>query len=156
MFRNYAAEVIPSNSALEQHSPTSARSDQSVSTPSIFACAPDLDDDHIEIQALNIFFKDFCIRSRDLSTSRGFLDGLESNILNRDSSAQAAVDVEECAKIIAMAALGRRLERPDLIQRTGERYGELLLSFRRTLARKDSIASTEILATAVLLGIYEV
>lgn len=110
----------------------------------------------IETQALKIFLRDFCLHTSDNSISRGFLDGLESLIARPSSNKRAANDVRESASIVAIAAIGRRLDRLSLVQSTVQRYGKLLSSFRETLASRDTAASEEILATAVLLGIYEV
>ena len=106
----------------------------------------------IEQRSLELFFEDYCIESKDRSISRGFLDGIKLLIVYAGQSS----DLAQAAKIVALAGVGLRTGRKDLISRTKKKYGILLASFQSNLCAKLGVNSVESLMTAVLLGLYEV
>ncbi|OCL02966.1 hypothetical protein AOQ84DRAFT_303720 [Glonium stellatum] len=103
-------------------------------------------------RALDSFFDDYCVESIDRSISRGFLDGLQSLINNAGQSS----DIAQAARIVALAGIGNRTNRPDIVHQTKLIYGDLLRSFQTTLLDAVSSNTTESLMTAVLLGLYEI
>ena len=111
------------------------------------ACQHPLDEGTLEI-----FFRDYCIESSNRSLSRGFLDGIKSLIACTGESS----DVARAAKTVALAGLGKRTKRAELMKRAEELYAQILLSFRTTLSHSYQSNTTETLMTAVLLGLYEV
>lgn len=111
-----------------------------------------LDHARLERDALDMFFQNYCVESRDKSISRGFLDGIKSLITRAGQSS----DIAKAARIVALSGLGNRLGESSLVQNTRRIYGDLLLSFQNTLSDPQMANTIESLMTAVLLGIYEV
>jgi hypothetical protein len=109
-------------------------------------------DSGIEQRALAAFLDDYCIVSKNKSLSRGYLDDLESLLAHAGPSS----DIAKAAKIAAFASLGNKLGEPDLIHRANMLYSDLLRSFQVTMSKAATSNTIESLATAVLLGLYEV
>ncbi|EXJ87922.1 hypothetical protein A1O1_04849 [Capronia coronata CBS 617.96] len=116
------------------------------------AVPSDFESAQLEDDALDTFLLEYCVESNDKSISRGFLDGLESLI----TTAGRSSDLAHAARIVALAGIGNRRRDHNLVHRTRQRYGDLLLSFRQTLADLETASTIESLMTAVLLGIYEI
>lgn len=105
-----------------------------------------------EIGLQAMFFKDFCIEARDRTVSRGYFDGLESLIAHAGPSS----DLANATRTVALAAVGNKTDRLDLISAARQQYVKLLLSFQQTLSGADKAHAIETLMTAALLGLYEV
>lgn len=106
----------------------------------------------IELGALTSFLDDWCIASVDQTISCGYLDGLKSLLAQVDPSSNLA----QASRIMGLVNLGKKLGRPEFVNKARELYPGLLSSFQETLANPKISRTTESLATAVLLGIYEV
>ncbi|KIX07377.1 uncharacterized protein Z518_02030 [Rhinocladiella mackenziei CBS 650.93] len=135
-------------------------SPQSESTPAVGNIAPsewdnessNFDDARLEEGALEAFFNDYCITSRNPTLSRGFLDGLQLLIAHAGPSS----DMAKAARIVSLAGIGNKLGRSSLLRRTRYIYGDLLHSFQATISHRDQANTVESLMTAVLLGLYEI
>ncbi len=91
------------------------------------------------------FVYHYCIVPK--SRSIGNLETMLSDIGASSSLARAA-------KIVALANIGTRLERPSLVQKARMLYSDMLPSFRTRIATMSGNA--ELLIAAVLLGLFEV
>ena len=106
----------------------------------------------IESLALDIFFREFCVLSTDRHISRGFLHSFQDLIAQQDKS----LDMTQAAKAVGLAAVGNRLQRRSLIRTSEQWYSAVLYSFQRTITGSGTACTQQSLATAALLGIYEV
>lgn len=114
---------------------------------------PELDRWRLEESAIDAFFADYVVIPGDRSLSRGFLDGLEYLVERAGPSS----DIARAAKIVALAGIGKRKERTNLVSKAKVLYGDLLCSFQKTLlAGAQEATMIDSLMTAVLLGIFEV
>lgn len=105
-----------------------------------------------ERSALDIFLSNFVIEASDRHVSRGFLDGIQ-NLLH---SLHPSSPLVQSAELVALASVGKRQEREELLEYTQLRYGSLLKEYQEVLASSKTGVSIEILYTAVCLGLYEV
>jgi hypothetical protein len=101
---------------------------------------------------VEIFFDDYCVESTDRTLSRGFLDGLRHLI----DHAGPASDVAQAAKLVSLAGIGNRMDRPGLTYKAKLLYSSLISSFRTSISNATRSRTVESLMTAVLLGLYEV
>lgn len=106
----------------------------------------------VEQRALATFLDDYCIVSKDKSVSRGYLEDLESLLVN----ARPSTDLARAVKIVALASLGNKLDDQNLALQAHLIYSNLLCSFQVTLATTTTSNAFETLNTAILLGLYEV
>ena len=111
-----------------------------------------LDDSAIETVALHVFFRVLCVRSADLSISRGFLHGLQSLIEQHGDSS----DLAHAARTVASVTIGNKLRRQNLLRQAEHSYGDLLRSLHYALSESEKANTPQTLMTAVLLGLYEV
>ena len=105
-----------------------------------------------EQYALALFLDDFSVVSRDRLVSRGYLHDLKSLLAN----AGPLSDVAKAARVAALASLGNKAGRPDIVRRASLMYSDLLSSFPVTMSDPSTSNTIKSLATAVLLGLYEV
>ena len=105
-----------------------------------------------EQAALASFLDDYCVSSKDKTLSRGYLDNLEYLLAHGDLSS----DLANATKAASLASLGNKLGEPDLLLRAKASYSELLASVQQTMSNSTTSKTLESLATAVLLGLYEV
>lgn len=114
--------------------------------------SPEISDNRLEEQALDLFLAEFVVESRDREQSRGFLDGMQSLLtrVNPDSSLASA------AKAVLLASVGNRTGRKTLVDHAQREYGRLLHKFTHSLSGGAEVVSIETVYTAVLLGLYEV
>lgn len=111
-----------------------------------------LNSNDLEQHVLAVFRDDYCIVPGDVALSRGYLRGLGSLL----ASAAPSSDVARAVKIVALASLGNKLDEPGLIHRAYASYPDLLRSFQVTMSKATTSDTIETLATAVLLGLFEV
>lgn len=102
--------------------------------------------------ALNTFLDDYCVRSKDKNFSRGYLDSLGSLLAHEAPSS----DLAKAARVAALASFGNKISEPILLHRAKESYSDLLVSFQSTVSDPVTANTIESLATAALLGLYEV
>lgn len=113
---------------------------------------PTFNDNDFEQIALAAFLEDYCISSRNKALSRGYLDSLGSMLAHGKPSS----DLAKAAKIASLASLGNKLGEPGLVHQAKLSYLELLVSFQTTISKPATANTIESLATAVLLGLYEI
>lgn len=112
----------------------------------------DYDVAQIEDCALAEFFHHYTIKSEDPSVSRGYLAGIEARVRAADPSD----GISQAAKVVALASLGSRLKWATLLEKARSLYVEALTSLSTDLSNGALTDISEPLATAVLLGLYEV
>lgn len=106
----------------------------------------------VEKFALQAFFYDYCITSTNHTISRGYLDGLESLMLQLGVDS----DLARACKAVAYASHGIKLDRPRLIKEGEKVYQDLLGNLARSIEKPGFTDTTESLMIAMLLGLYEV
>lgn len=110
------------------------------------------DEAQIKDRALTDFFHHYTIKSEDLSVSRGYLDGIEARI----RAAGPHDGISQAAKVVSLASLGSRLKWTLLLDKARSLYVEALTSLSTAISNGALADISEPLATAVLLGLYEV
>lgn len=90
--------------------------------------------------------------SENRSLSRGFLSGLEPLIF--ESGLDSTLG--QICRAVAAVSNGSKLRRRYLIERGQLHYGEVLKAFAKEVADPEFSRSPQALATAMLLGLYEV
>ena len=98
------------------------------------------------------FIKDFVVEPASRDISRGFLDGFSSML----STAGPSSDLARAAAIVESTVLRNRHGYSNRDDHAVSEYCDLLRSFQTTLSNPGKSPSMQTLATAVLLGLYEV
>ena len=111
-----------------------------------------MNDSDVNQIALATFLDDYCITSKDKTLSRGYLDSLGSLLAHGQSSS----DLSKAAMVAALASFANKIGDPRLLHRAKESYSDLLVAFQSTMSNRVTASTIESLATAVLLGLYEV
>ncbi|MCJ1398025.1 hypothetical protein MMC11_001222 [Xylographa trunciseda] len=111
-----------------------------------------LDWPEIESSAFQTFISDYCISSSNRTVSRGYLNGLESLIVEAGPGSSIA----KSCKIISLANLGKKAASHMILQKAETLYFDLLPSFRWTISNEGKSTTIQSLITAVLLGLYEI
>jgi hypothetical protein len=105
-----------------------------------------------EQNTIKTFFDGYVVVSADRAVSSGFLDAL--HVLSQGTSESS--HLAQAMTIIALAGAANTTGNMDLLRGTRLVYGQLLGSLRHTFSTLLEQSSMELLATIVLLGIYEV
>ena len=108
-----------------------------------------LEDARIDPEIRAAFLDDYCIVSRDLCLSGGYLDGLESLLARID----LCTDLAQASKILGLVTLGNRLKRPKLLHGARLLYTELSSSFRDNISNPVMSRTAQSLGTAVLIAL---
>jgi hypothetical protein len=110
-------------------------------------------DVQIEQCALSAFFRNYTASSTNRLLSCGYLDGLQSLLMD----AEPESELLQASTIIALASLGNRRNLTPLLHKARSLYLELLRSFHMTLSSYSTSKNVvKPLTIAVLLGLYEV
>lgn len=105
-----------------------------------------------DLLALRAFFYDYCIIPANQKISRGFLSGLETMAHRLGLKS----DLVKACQAVAYMTRGKRLNRPQLINKAKMLYQELLGSLAIAIESLSSTDSTESRLVAMLLGLFEV
>lgn len=65
-------------------------------------------------------------------------------------------NVAQATRLVGLASLGNKLQRPDIVRRAWLSYPNLLRSFQAAISEASAISTVESLTIVVLLGLYEV
>jgi hypothetical protein len=95
---------------------------------------------------------DYCLVPEHHLLSRGYLDGLKTLL----SDAGPSSDLVQATKVVALASIGTKLNRPGLVHKARIMYLEMLQSLQVMISNAGMARTAESLMTAVLLGLYEV
>jgi hypothetical protein len=95
---------------------------------------------------------DYCLVPEHHLPSRGYLDGLETLL---DVTGPSS-DLAQATKVVALASIGAKLNRPGLVHKARIMYLEMLQSLQVVISDAGMARTAESLMTAVLLGLYEV
>jgi hypothetical protein len=95
---------------------------------------------------------DYCLIPEHYLLSRGYLDGLETLL----AVAGPSSDLAQATKVVALASIGTKLNRPGLVHKARILYLEMLQSLQVIISNAGMARTAESLMTAVLLGLYEV
>ena len=101
---------------------------------------------------LTDFIKDFVVEPTNRDISRGFLDGLPSLLTTASSSSV----LSRAAALVELTVLRNRQLLTISDDYTVKEYCDLLQCFQGSLSTKGDRPTVQVLATAVLLGLYEV
>ena len=112
----------------------------------------EISDEKVEEFALRAFFYDYCINSINPSLSKGYLNGLE--LMLHALGWQS--DLAKACKVVAFATHGIVKCRPVLSRKAGILYHDLLGTLAKAIQDPANGNTTESLAIAMLLGLYEV
>ena len=148
MFRNYSASS--GGRPLPVTPPSSEGSATTVDTP---ACAEHTLDVVVdERHALDVFLDDYSYVSRNATSTRGYLHGLEALLTQAGPSS----DTTKAAKVAALVSLGNKLNQPALLRHAAVLYSDLLRSFQATMMSDTTTNTLELSTIAMILGLYEV
>jgi hypothetical protein len=109
-------------------------------------------DDQIEGHALAAFFHNYCLTPKNHLLSHGYLNGLETLL----AIARPSSDLARATKVVALASMGTRWNKPGLVHKARIKYSGMLQSFQVMISNVAMARTAETLMTAVLLGLYEV
>lgn len=109
-------------------------------------------DAEIEGRALGAFFSDYCLTPQNRLLSRGYLEGLETLI----SHPKPTPNLLAATKVVALANIGTRCDRPVLLEKARVMYSDMLHSLQMMISQTTPSNTAELLMISVLLGLYEV